>query len=115
MTSDGLTVTHIAYMQPRTNVAVLIKHIANAMNKKVSVLNEYLGKDYFSSDVLKKLAPSNLAKNVKRDSIPMLTSLAGNNDLSIWNIVALEILFNLALRSQFEKDTLTTSLYHSSL
>ena len=39
----------------------LIKHGANAMNEKVSVLNEYLDKDYFSFDVLKKLAPYNLA------------------------------------------------------
>ena len=39
----------------------LVKHGANAMNEKVPVLNEYLEKDYFSFDVLEKLAPYNLA------------------------------------------------------
>ena len=40
-------------------------------------------------------------------NVTSLTMLKGNNDLFIWNVVALEILFNLTLGSQFEKDTLS--------
>ena len=36
-----------------------------------------------------------------------MTNQTGNNDLSIWYVVALEVLFNLTFRSQFEKDTLS--------